>query len=215
MGEYHLRPPEDLVARMQRAIPLRFFVETGTYYGDTARWASERFERVWTTEFSEDCYKGAIERNASLSNVSFLYGDSRSLLPKILAELPGDALFWLDAHYSGNETYGKADECPLLGEVAIINQSTRNNAIIIDDARFFLSPPQPFHPADQWPDISSVLGALNSVPDRYIVILEDIIVAVPQILKPTVVEYCQEAAFRKREERIARGIPSVTMPAGQ
>src|SRR6185312_5214214 len=134
MGEYHLRPPEDLIARMQRAVSLQFFVETGTYYGDTARWASERFARVWTTEFSEECYKGALERNGSLANVSFLYGDSRRLLPQILAELSGSALFWLDAHYSGNETYGASDECPLLEELAIVNQSAFENAIIIDDA---------------------------------------------------------------------------------
>jgi hypothetical protein len=212
MGEYHLRPPEELIGRMQRAMPVRLFVETGTYYGDTACWASERFDKVWTIEFSEECYKGAVERNRSLANVSFLLGDSRKLLPEIVAELSSAALFWLDAHYSGNETYGQSDECPLLDELAIINRSTFENAIIIDDARFFLSPPQPFHPADQWPDISSVLGQLNAIPNRYIVILEDLIVAVPPPMKAAVVGYSQEAATLRREARLAQGIPSVTMP---
>lgn len=139
MSEVHLRPPEDLIRRIRAVKPLRFFVETGTYYGETARWASERFEHVWTTEFSDECYKGAIEKSAGVENVSFLYGDSRAVLPKVLAELEEEALFWLDAHYSGNETYGKSDECPLLEEISIVNRSKYENAIIIDDARF-LSP---------------------------------------------------------------------------
>lgn len=204
--------PEELLARIRDVMPMRYFIETGTYYGATARWASPLFDRVWTTEFSEDVYRETVVRNADLKNVTFLFGDSRKLLSDIVGDLREGAVFWFDAHYSGNETYGESDECPLLEELAVVNRSPHENVLIVDDARHYLAPPQPFHPPEQWPDITAVLGAINAVPERYVVILEDVIVAAPMRVKKVVVEYCQQVALRLRAERLAKNGPLAEVP---
>jgi hypothetical protein len=101
-------------------------------------------------------------------------------------------MFWLDAHWSGGETYGENDECPLLEELAIINVSPYEHIILIDDARLFLSPPPAPHRIEQWPDITTVINCLNCVSNRYIIIIEDVIVAAPSKFKVILAQYGQD-----------------------
>ncbi len=98
MGSIHLSPLADLARELARAAGLRDFVETGTYVGQALPWASRTFERVWTVELNPRFQAQAKANNAGLKNVAFLLGDSTSELPKIMNELKGPALFWLDAH---------------------------------------------------------------------------------------------------------------------
>lgn len=64
---------------------------------------------------------------------------------------------------------------------------------MIDDARLFTSPPQPPHIIDQWPSIDMVIDTLKEKSkDKYIVIIEDVIIAVPNLAKDTLASYCQE-----------------------
>jgi hypothetical protein len=194
MGLVRMGPPIEIVSKLRIAYDIRSFIETGTYFCGTTRWASEVFEKVITIEYSENIYKDAIRKYGHIKNIEFMYGDTRDGLRKIVSKLEGPGFFWLDAHWSGGETYGEQDQCPLIEELALINSSKHDHLIFIDDARLFLSPPG--HPllSWQWPDISKVLHALNSVKGkRFVAIIEDVIIAVPEFAKPIVTQYCEEA----------------------
>ncbi|HEY9619623.1 MAG TPA: FkbM family methyltransferase [Crinalium sp.] len=200
MGIVRMGPPVELILQLQAAHAIRHFVETGTYLGQTAYWASQFFEHVTTIEFSESLYERAKTHYAQIKNLQFLYGHSLAQLRTLVPHLDSAALFWLDAHWSGGETYGANDECPLLDEIEIINQSEFEHFILIDDARLFTAPPPPPHQIQQWPDISQIVQALNACHHkRYIVVVEDVILAVPESAKALVAHYGQQVALKEQQ----------------
>jgi hypothetical protein len=154
-------PPKDLIAQLREAYDIPLFVETGTYEGDTALWASSVFPRVITIERSAAQHERAVRRLAAASNVVCMLGDSRTQLAEIAAGLDGPAVFWLDAHWSGGETYGSGDECPLLGELAALAAARAPRFVFVD--------------------------AVRRLGDQYVVVFEDVIVAVPQAARDLVV----------------------------
>jgi hypothetical protein len=191
MGLVRMGPPQSLIERIVSNYRIENFVETGTYYGNTSIWASNLFENVFTIENSVELHNQVIDKYGEVENIDFILGDSRIQLKKILENLEGQTLVWLDAHWSGDFTYGETDQCPLLEEIEIINSLQPNLYLFIDDARLFLSPPHPPHNVNQWPDIVEVISSLQSKPDRYIVIIEDCIIVTPIHAKSLIVEYCQ------------------------
>ena len=200
MGFIHPGVPQQLAARLTAEFKISTFVETGTHKGHTAAWASELYARVITIEGSELWFQKTSERLAPYSNVTMLHGHSAQVLPEVITRLTGPALFWLDAHWSGRQTAGAEDQCPLLGEIAAINTSAFDHFILIDDARLFLSPPEPPHNVDQWPEIAAILAALNSMRPKYAVVFEDAIIAVPPEARRLLQAYCLErqAAVKNR-----------------
>lgn len=194
-------PPTELVLGLKERYNLQDFIETGTYYGNTAIWASHHFENVVTIEYSKEIYDRTFNKYGTLSNVKFVLGDSRVVLTTLVPQLTRPALFWLDAHWSGSETFGKDDECPLIGEIHAINAGKCAPFIFIDDARLFLSPPPRPHRIEQWPSIDEVVEALKCGNHTYyIVIVEDVIIAVPEYARQLVASYCQEINTKAWEE---------------
>lgn len=194
-------PPTEFILKLKETHDILDFIETGTYYGDTAYWASQVFEQVSTIEYSEEIYKQVTKKYSDIKNINFLYGDTRDKLKDIVCRLNTPGLFWLDAHWSGGETYGKRDECPIIEELRIINCSKHENFILIDDARLFTSPPPVPHSIEQWPDITEILNTLNLDKKRYIVITDDVIIAVPLFARSITAQYYQEIntiAWEKR-----------------
>jgi hypothetical protein len=194
MGILRQGPPEQIVLHLAERYRIGSFVETGTFLGNTAAWAARHFEQVYTVEFSETIYHQAAARHASIKNISFLYGDTRARLAEIVPLLGGPSLFWLDAHWSGGQTYGESDECPLLDEIDAIDRMRDDSFILIDDARLFLAPPPRPHRAEQWPDLATVLAKLNQRAERYVVVLEDVIVATPGATRAALADYYQDLA---------------------
>lgn len=201
MGLFRMGPPEDLITRLAAEFTIENFVETGTYEGWTAGWAAERFKNVFTIEMSKHFYERARQKHEHLDNVDFIFGDSRTELKKLADKMEGATIFWLDAHWSGGETYGGDDQCPILEEIEIINRCGGDSFIFIDDARLFTSPPQPPHRPEQWANIAAVFDRLQAAQaDKYIVIIEDVIIAVPPFAQKTVARYCQEINARLWKE---------------
>lgn len=194
-------PPAELMLELSSEFAIENFVETGTYEGNTAVWAAEHFRSVLTIELSEHFYRQSRDRYEHLENIEFIFGDSRTQLKKIVGKLDKPSVFWLDAHWSGGATYGDDDQCPLIEEIKIIGGSRFDNFIFIDDARLFTSPPPPPHQPDQWSDIAALIDTLRAGrSDRYIVIIEDVIIAVPSFAKPIVARYCQNVNAKLWEE---------------
>jgi FkbM family methyltransferase len=190
-------PPQELIIQLQQNYDLLYFVETGTYYGATALWAAQHFQKVITIEFSQEIYNQVSSQYQNLEGIEFLFGDTREQLTKIVPQFKKPCLFWLDAHWSGGNTYGANDECPLIEELEIIARTEVEHFIIIDDARLFLSPPPYPHRAEKWPSISTVINTLSLFcQDRYTVIFEDVIVSVPNYARNLVTQYCQGVNYQ-------------------
>ena len=166
------------------------FVETGTYLGETTRWAADVFSRVHTVEINPKFQEQALETCADRNNISFFIGRTEERLPDILRSLQGPTVFWLDAH-AGGGWYGDKDDCPLLAELKLITaRGVIDDFVIIDDARGFTAPPPPPFDPDAWPPIHSVLDAIDPRRERYIVIIADAIVCAPIRLRRKVIDLC-------------------------
>lgn len=189
--------PSRIALALSRIASVTHFVETGTYLGGTTRWASANFRKVYTIERSEQLYAAHQAGLRSLGNVEPMLGDSKVVLRKILPDLHTQpALFWLDGHWSGAETAGLGDECPLLGELALLSGRT-DDIVFIDDARLFLSAPPLPHDPRQWPTVAEVVAALSAGARRpFIQIVDDAIISIPDTpaLRECLTAYAQERA---------------------
>jgi hypothetical protein len=172
--------PLELARGLQEALGLTRAVETGTFRGDSAAALATCFADVWTIELSGEFFAAASRRFAANPRVHPLEGSSLDHLPALAAS-PDAALYWLDGHWSGDSTAGEALECPVLGEIACIDSSDSGarSCILIDDARFFLGPPLPPHKRDHWPTLTQLFDALRSRHERYLTIIDDVVIAVP------------------------------------
>jgi hypothetical protein len=136
-------PTPDLVKRgLIKAYARRFkcvyFVETGTYSGETVQAGLSTFRRIWSIELSPEFAAAAKKRFASQPHVRIIHGDSGKLLREVVPQLDQPTLFWLDGHYCGDHTAKGATECPILSELdAVFSGHAASDVILIDDARLF------------------------------------------------------------------------------
>jgi len=191
MGNVTLGIPKDIVVFLKEISQINLFIETGTFYGETTKWAAEIFKNVKTIEFSENIYLNTKSIYSYLSNVEFIYGDSRKELNKIIEKFHEPAIFWLDAHWCNLGTYGENDQCPLLEELDIICSNRLDNIVLIDDARLFLSPPPLPHSTKYYPSISEIIYKFSHLT-YYILIYEDVIICIPNKYKDDFVAYIQQ-----------------------
>lgn len=120
----------------------KIFIETGTYVGDGVQSALDAgFKKIFSIELDKQRCKAAIKRfRGQKKNVKILYGDSGSVLPKLLKLVKKPCTFWLDAHYCGEaleEGIAIANKwCPMEEELeAILNHPIKTHTILIDDMR--------------------------------------------------------------------------------
>lgn len=198
-------PPTGLILALQRGLRIEDFIETGTYRGDTAAWAAGCFPRVVTIELSAEYFAAARRRFQAQPEITILQGDSGAALREIVPGLGRPALFWLDAHWSGLDTAGRERECPLLEELAIVNQAGETHSVLVDDARLFSAPPPRPHRAELWPSLTDVVDALRDGGRRHVVAFEDVFIAVPLSARGLLTEWIQdELAAQRSEGRLAR-----------
>jgi len=190
MGDIRFGIPRQLCERLHAGLALRTAVETGTFHGGSAAALREVFDRVWTIELCEQLHEEARAANAR-DGLEFLLGSSERVLPDLLAGIDEPALFWLDGHWSSGDTAGADRECPVLGELTAIRAwpHATESVVLIDDARFFLGPPIPPFRPEAWPTLREVLDAVPHHEDRYVAVLEDVIVAGPPAARPIVERY--------------------------
>lgn len=191
MGISRMGPPEGFILQIKRVLGANCFIETGTFRGNTAKWASKHFDNVITIENSREIYKETTERLSDIRNIDFRFGHTIEQLGVIVPTLDSAGIFWLDAHWCGGASYGEQDECPIIGEIQIINSSDYSHCILIDDARLFMEPPPKPHNINSWPDITALLEVLNDKNGRYIIIRDDVIIVAPESAKTVAQEYCR------------------------
>jgi hypothetical protein len=202
MGIVRMGPPEEVILLMKKMFNLSTFIETGTFEGGTAIWASKHFKNVLTIENSKTLYDQVMEKNKHIRNIEFLFGNSTENLKQIVPKLDKTVIFWLDAHWCGGDSYGEKNQCPILQELETIIKSGIPHCILIDDARLFLSPPPLPNKIDQWPTIDRLLNKIQSGSEQYyIVISEDVIIAVPIFARVTLAKYLQSLNTKLWQEQ--------------
>lgn len=139
---------------------IQVMVETGTFLGRGARTASKYVREVHTIEISNEIYKDISERLQSegYHNITVYHGNSVDILPKLIPQIKELCLFFLDAHWSGDQTvdwdgslwkgYGRdtghagvntltpssKEQVPLLEEFLIITEQFPHKCVLyIDD----------------------------------------------------------------------------------
>jgi len=114
------------------------FIETGTNRGHTIIPMSSQFDFLYTIELSESIFNEFNGKDYNREKIKSILGDSSKVLPNILPEINTNAIFFLDGHYSHEDTAQGEKDVPLLEEINAINDFFKNSGIIIiDDLRLF------------------------------------------------------------------------------
>lgn len=82
-------------------------IETGTFKGSGTLMLSKYFETVYTVEIDDNLFKNAKKRFKDNKNIICLNGDSKKVILKLTEELnnkDSNIFFWLDAHWSGDNS---------------------------------------------------------------------------------------------------------------
>ncbi len=177
--------PKNFVLTLKEKYNIDNFIETGTYIGDTSLWASNHFKKVITIEAFETYYNESLQRfqNENKDNIYLYKGVSYEILSdtnKLEIDYLNDStIFWLDAHWSGQDTYGDDMVHPLLNELTLIKNSNVEHFIFMDDLRF-MSHPCRFECKDEWPLLGDIFWSLYNDKIKYnFSILGDILFAFP------------------------------------
>lgn len=137
----------------------RTVVETGTCLGYSTENLAKVFDTVHTIELNKELYEKACEKFSDNPNIHCHHGDSKVVLKQLIPKLSGQVIFFLDAHWSGDETidwehsYWKGydvatsylgesptpeNQVPLLEEIqTIMNEYLEECIIYVDDADKF------------------------------------------------------------------------------
>lgn len=175
MSYYYHSVPKNIVFMMKDRYSLEAFVETGTYMGITAEWASRHFANVYTIEQLQEYFNCAQFKLMNSSNVHMFLNDSRIILPAILQNREvRKALFYLDAHWSEGARYGRPlVDSTALEEVLILNEwNNFSHVIIVDDAHRFGT--------ERWPSKIDIIEALENKGTRHVRELMDVLIATPR-----------------------------------
>jgi hypothetical protein len=122
------------------------FCETGTCFGRSVQLALDAgYNWVKSVEAKDDFYKECKEKFKNNKNVELYHGMSVEKLPKMLIGVMMPAVFWLDAHVSGEISAGyqdwaeKGEESEfaqdkiLRAELEIVLKNNPKHVILIDD----------------------------------------------------------------------------------
>jgi GT2 family glycosyltransferase len=196
MGVVRFSIDPRLVRELTQALPLKVFVETGTYEGDSVAAARPYFDELHTVEIADDLYERAAERFAGDDSVHVHHGDSAEILGELRPKLQRKAvLYWLDAHWCGSELERNEGGSPLLAELAAIGKLSKRDVVLIDDARLFMAPPPPPANPEQWPTLDQVLGALGASSSSHeLIVIDDVLTFAPKEVSESLRQFARAGA---------------------
>ena len=166
-------PPQPFRRKIIKMYAKRFsiniFIETGTYLGNTVNAVKKNFKEIYSIELNKGLYLKAKRRFIKDMHINLILGDSSEKLPEILSKIDSPCLFWLDAHYSGENTSKTNIETPITKELlCILNHPNKNHIILIDDSHKFIG-------KNDYPSISKLKEIINQYEQKVLIIKEDII----------------------------------------
>lgn len=136
----------------------RFFVETGTFEGNTTLYAYMQLQndyrfgkstvaKFWTIEYDESYATKARDFFKVYPKIEVVHDNSINGLEYVDSRCNGNTIFWLDAHFVGSDgghnSYDRDEDLksrlPLEWELRILEQRilSYRDVIIIDDVRIY------------------------------------------------------------------------------
>jgi hypothetical protein len=159
--------PYELVQSFKETFGVQTFVETGTFQGHTIEWAARYFAKCITVEGNEEFYTRTKARLGDVfKNIEFVCSESSVAIQKIVPTLTESSIFWLDAHWSCEDTFGRDVQHPLVNEVRAIVTSPHPHIIFIDDYRL-LSYPYWIDRKEEWPSLTDIIVNLQLGTFKY------------------------------------------------
>lgn len=134
----HAMAKQKELLKYKNKFNIEVLIETGTCYGGTIDALKSNFKTLISIEISKELFHLAKIKFADFGHIKLYEGDSGVMLPQILQNINEKCLFWLDGHYSGDNT-GKGDlNTPIFKELEAIYNNGKHHIILIDDARLFI-----------------------------------------------------------------------------
>jgi len=131
------------------------FVESGTYKGESIFNLEPYFDKLYTIEIKKEFYDDVRSRYEG-DKITFLLGDSSTLIGTVCSSLTENTIFFLDGHWSSDGTGKGIKDCPLYEELQSIMTELKQKAIvIIDDVRLFGKGPNKGNEVCNWEDINT------------------------------------------------------------
>lgn len=123
-----------LVIETGKTTGFKTLIETGTAHGAMVEACIPYFNLIHSIELQPNFFFECRNRFLNEPNVKIYFGDSATILPKLLQEIPNSpAIYWLDAHCSGGDTAGDPNNPPLEAEIAAVLKYRTRGIILIDD----------------------------------------------------------------------------------
>ena len=158
-----------IIKMYAKGFSINTFIETGTYLGNTINAVKSKFKEVYSIELNKRLYLKAKHKFIKDEHINVMFGDSSEILPEILSKIEHSCLFWLDAHYSGENTSKTDLQTPIIRELQnILNHPNKNHVILIDDSHEFTG-------KNDYPTIPELKEIINQYEEKVLVIKEDII----------------------------------------
>jgi len=129
--------------------------------GSTIDNIKDYFNKIYTIELNKNLYDYCNNKYKNEIKINCIQGDSSIKLKEIIDNIEGEAIFFLDGHYSSGETSRGIKDVPLLEELDIINKYYKKKGIIIiDDLRLFETKKN-----EDWSNISkkNIISKLNNI----------------------------------------------------
>jgi len=168
------RPPPQpykhkIIKMYAKYYSINIFIETGTYLGKTINAVKKKFQEIYSIELNKALHHKASLKFIRYKHINVVLGDSSEKLPEILSKINGPCLFWLDAHYSGENTSKTNIETPIIKELqCILNHPNKNHVILIDDCHKFIG-------KNDYPTIPELKEKINQFEEKILFIKENII----------------------------------------
>ena len=160
-----------VIEQLSKKYQFNNFVETGTFLGHMIEAQRKNFKKLYSIEVEPKLYLDAYNYFKPYTHIKILKGDSAFELKTVLGDIQNDSvLFWLDGHYSGENTGMGENECPIFRELeTILINRIDEKYILIDDARCF-------NGNNDYPTIAEIIDFVQNTGNGLkITVLNDII----------------------------------------
>ena len=173
--------------------------ETGTDLGETAILLADVFDEVSTVEASLSLWKSTKKKFEKHKNINSFFGDSPTVLSENLIQNQ-NYFFWLDAHWSGDITFGEGNPCPVLKELTSIKNANLGSSslVCIDDARLFSAPHQLAPLMNGWPRMSEIFEYMDEMNLRTF-IFDDVVLGISPDHEDLLMDYLLEMIVSRED----------------